>query len=172
MGMPEEKKERPHGIVADLFGVSDEDAAFLMSDGEGYEPPPLPEPKPKVKKPAKEAEPSKSDDPRGHNIADFRTTRRVAGGEERSEGQYRAAMVFGGMILEIPEGAFLGFLRGMEGKGWSALRYDEHQDIVGGMREMARRMGIAPKLANARTEKRAEEKPEDEPDLDALLADL
>lgn len=124
---------------------------------------PKPKPKPKTAK--------KTHDP-GYKVGEFKTTRRVVGGEERSEGSYRAAMVFGGMILEIPEDAFLAWLRGMEGKGWSSLRYDEHQDIVGGMREMARRMGIAPRNAATRMKKREEENPEEEPNLDKLLDDL
>lgn len=150
--------------------MAEEDDGFLSLFGvdpvEPEKPKAKPAPKPKAKAP--EPKPRDSRPPPG----EFKTTRRVVGGEERSEGQYRVAMVFGGMVLEIPEDAFLAFLRGMEGKGWSALRYDEHQDIVGGMREMARRMGIAPRKAAARTEKRAKEKPENEPDLDKLLDDL
>lgn len=150
--------------------MADEDDGFMALFGAEAPEPEKPKPKPAAK--SKKKAPEKPTYDPGYKPGDFKTTRRVVGGEERSEGQYRAAMVFGGMILEIPEDAFLGFLRGMEGNGWSALRYDEHQDIVGGMREMARRMGIAPRNAAQRTEKRAEEKPEDEPDLDKLLDEL
>lgn len=131
--------------ILSMFGVGD--------------PPPVEEPKPKAKRKRK-AKP------------EFKTTQRVVGGEDAAHGQIRAAMVYGGMVVEIPEPVFLAFVRGMEGKGWSGLRHDEYQDLVGGMKEIRRRMGVTPKEAEAQVEQRVKEKPEDEPDLDALLDGL
>lgn len=147
--------------------MADDEGDFMALFGVG-----TPASKPNPPKPKAKPDPKKKGYDPGYKPGDFKTTRRVVGSEEATEGQYRACMVFGGMIMEVPVDAFLAWLRGMEGNGWSALRTDEHQDIVGCMREMARRMGIAPKLASAMTSKRAEEKPEDEPDLDKLLDEL
>lgn len=145
--------------------MTNDDVGFMSLFGVDTEQPA------KSKSLLKPAPAKKSNSPR-QKASEFKTTRRVVGGDERSDGVHKAVMVFGGMVLEIPEEAFLAWMRGMEGNGWSSLRYDEHQDIVGGMREMVRRMGIASRQASTRMEKRAQEKPEDEPDLDKLLDDL
>lgn len=131
----------------------DEDILSMFGAG----PPPAAEQKPKAKPKAASA---------------FKTTRRVVGGENAAHGHIRAVMVYGGMVVEMPEDMFLAFIRGMEGKGWSGLRHDEYLDLVGGMKEIRRRMGITPQEAKARVVLRAKDKPEDEPDLDALLDGL
>lgn len=104
--------------------------------------------------------------------SDFRTTVRVVGGEEAHVGVRSAALVYGGMVVQIPEPIFLAWLRGHEGKGWNGIRQDEFRDLVGGMKEIRRRMGVAARDSTAMVKKREAEKPPDEPDLDKLLGDL
>ena len=103
---------------------------------------------------------------------EFVTTRRVVGGEDESHGQIRAVLVYGGMVLEIPKDAFLAWLQGMKGNGWSGLRRDEHQDIVGGMEEIRRRMGLSAREASKHVGLRNPKKNDPDFDVDDLLNDL
>lgn len=117
-----------------------------------------PKPKPKAKK------------PKAKERISFKTTERFVGDEEQMHNMPQAVMVYGGMIVKMPEPVFASFLRGMEGKGWSGLRRDEYRDLVGGMREIARRMGLTPEYL--RQAKGEGEPDEDDVDLDDLLKGL
>lgn len=149
-----------------MAGDDDEPLDFLSLSDDGPEPEPAPKtkpepaPKPKVKKSSKKR-------------ISFKTTQRFVGDEDQMHNMPQAVMVYGGMIVQLPAPIFAVFLRGMEGKGWSGLRHDEYKDLVGGMREIARRMDLTPAyLQQVLGERNAEPKEDDEPDLDDLLEGL
>lgn len=147
-----------------MTGDDDEPLDFLSLPDDDPEPAPKPEPKPKPKAKAKKSSKKR---------ISFKTTKRFVGDEEQMHNMPQAVMVYGGMIVHLPAPVFAAFLRGMEGKGWSGLRHDEYKDLVGGMREIARRMDLTPAyLRQVLGEREAEPKEDDEPDLDDLLEGL